>query len=388
MNLQSENIANSPYQRITREMLQKLQDAQVFFDVHSHVFNYLDVPDGFLGIRLPLSRRFLARMENILHKTIGFTDNDPLSNLAYFIRFFRNKTMKDTAEKLIAYYPSENLVFCALMMDMEPGIMGKIADPYPLQIDKMLQLRDAFPETILPFFAADPNNPELPKNFIKAFDDNLPYRFFGIKIYPSLGYLPSHPVLMDLYKICEEKHIPVTAHCAGATVHTSKKEIKNIPGWHITKDGIFSNEPVNRIFRKKPDYASFFNHPLNWEPVLRTFPGLKLNLAHFGGEDEWKKFSKNQPGNWVADIIRMLEKYHNLYTDFSYTLYNPVYTKSLKVLMDKSETVRSRVLYGSDYYMIVREGHFRTIKTAFFEALGPEYVHLMATENPKKFLFG
>lgn len=381
------SISSNPYDRVSPELKKQLKKKNLFFDVHTHIFNYRDVPDGFLGIRFPFNTRFLKWIEHILHRIFNRTDSDTLSNLAYFIQFFRNKTSKDATVKLIDYYPDSAFIFCPLMMDMEPGIKGVIIDDYKLQIEKMKEVRDEFPHNILPFFAADPNNPELEENFLKVFASDNSYKFFGLKIYPSLGYLPSHPELMKIFEICEINKIPVTAHCGGATVHASKKEFTEIPGFYFDEELGWTQKTTSKTFRRKKEYGNFFNHPRNWIPVLEHFPGLKLNLAHFGGDSEWEKYSEGKESTWVHDIIELIYEYPDVYTDFSFTMYSKKLRTALKNLLLSDPIVLSRMLYGSDYYMIVKEGHFRAFKNSFINEMGEEIMKKLAVENPLKFLF-
>ena len=380
-------INPDPYSRVSPELKKILQKEEVFFDIHAHIFTSKDVPNGFLGIRIPFTQRFLKFVEHRLHRIFYYSDTDKLSNLAYFIEFFRNKTSKDSAIQFMDYYPLKNFIFCPLMMDMKPGIKGKIIDNYDSQIEKMRTIRDKFPENILPFFAADPNNPKMMENFLKVFSSKEDYKFFGVKIYPSLGYLPSHPELMKIYSLCEENHIPITAHCSGASVHTSKKRIKNIPGVKYIPGEGFIDRPINKRFYRKQDYATFFNHPRNWIPVMQKFPDLKLNLAHFGGDNEWGKFLSGKSDTWVSRIIDLMERFPNLYADFSYTMYDSAISMKLKSLILDNKIIASRVLYGSDYYMIVREGHFRNLKVKFNSLMGDKIMGKIASENPMNFLF-
>lgn len=83
-----------------------------------------------------------------------------------------------------------------------------------------------------------------------------------------------------------------------------------------------------------------------------------------------------------------MKRFPNLYSDFSYTMYDHDISMKLKSLINDNEIIASRVLYGSDYYMIVREGHFRKLKVKFNSLMGDDIMKKIARENPKKFLFG
>ena len=382
------DISNNPLKRVTPDMKKLLKREDILFDIHCHVFNYKDVPDKFIGIRLPFNRVFLLKAERLLHRLINRSDEDKYSNLAWFIHYFKNSSPSEIISSLVDSYSDRSVVLCPLMMDFAYAINGKIIDDYQLQIEKLKALRNLLPDRILPFFAADPNNPGLLENFIRVFSKNNEYNFFGVKIYPSLGYLPSNPRLMDIFGICEEKGIPVTAHCSGATVHTSKKFISGIQGYYANKDKTFLNGPVTKVFIRKKNYGDFFNQPYNWVPVLKKFPNLRLNLAHFGGEEQWMKFIEGDRNSWVYDIISMIDEFDFLYTDFSYNMYNKLFLSKLKEVLISNKKLSKRVLYGSDYYMLLKEGQFNDMLTAFNSEMGELLIKKITRDNPKRFLFG
>jgi len=381
----SEHISSDPEDRIPDEMKELIVENDLFFDVHCHVFNFDTVPDNFLGIRIPLRRKFLKWIEHFLHDLIPYTETDPLSNIAYFIEIGRSLSICEIAEKLFGYHTDKRTIYCPLMMDMSPGIKGKQKVDYHAQMKDMKDLRDQFPDKLLPFVAIDPNNPDAEEIFLKAFSEE--YNFFGIKIYPSLGYLPSNPRLMAIYEVCQAKKIPVTAHCGAATVHASSRHLNNIEGYRLDQNNNLVPIKEDRCFLTRNSYAYYFNNPKNWEPVLHKFPELKLNLAHFGGDTEWEKFLKGKNNTWASRIMDLMTRYDHLYADFSY---NISYHKIYDLLRKKNEDnalIGKRTLYGSDYYMIVVAGHFRSIKIDFTTSMGDEIMTQIASVNSKKFLF-
>jgi predicted TIM-barrel fold metal-dependent hydrolase len=380
------SIPDLPLNRVPSIMAAKVQSRQVFFDVHTHVFTKADVPNKYLGIRLPFTDRFLGTIGKLLHTLNRKTDDDKMSRLAYFIQIINSKSSQEIYQLIEKYYTPES-IFGVLMMDMSIGIEGKHDRDLVGQMDALKDLRDAQPTKILPFVAIDPRRPNALAIFSKAFSQHDDYKFFGLKVYPSLGYLPSHPVLMQMLDMCEAKKIPVLSHCSGATVHSSHRWIKKIEGTKFNADGSECTDPINKLFLGKKAYGGFFNSPRNWEPVLRTFPKLKLNLAHFGGGDQWEDFLAGKNDTWVARIIDQLYRYPNVYTDFAYTLTDHRFAARLKQMMQDNQLIAERALFGSDYYMLVREGHYRNLLASFRTIMGDSLMQKMAVDNPLKHLF-
>jgi len=124
-------ISNNPFDRIPDKTL--INDPETRFDIHCHNFNYEYIPDGYIGIRLPLTRRFMRFVEKVLHAINPFSDKDKMSYVAYFVNMVRKKTCKEIADKLLSYYDGKT-VLCSLMMDMQPkkgaGIRGKVKKDY------------------------------------------------------------------------------------------------------------------------------------------------------------------------------------------------------------------------------------------------------------------
>ena len=80
-------------------------------------------------------------------------------------------------------------------------------------------------------------------------------------------------------------------------------------------------------------------------------------------------------------------RYDNLYVDFSYTMYNDEYNRELKNLIYDNSLLRSRVLFGSDYYMLVREGHYRDLFADFRTRMGDDIMKQIAFDNTRAYLF-
>ena len=218
----SNNIEGTPPERVPSVMKDKiLNNYEIIFDSHMHIFNYDDVPDVYIGIRIPFTSRFLIFMQKSIGFIGRFINKQSLTDLSYFLDMFNDATSEEIFNSIKAK-ESADTVYVVLLMNMR-SIKGKLLNSFEQQMDNIKVIRNKYPDKILPFVALDPNDPNMLEHFVKSFDSTYDYNFFGVKIYPCLGYLPSHPKLMEVFEICERKSIPVITHCSGASVKSSNK---------------------------------------------------------------------------------------------------------------------------------------------------------------------
>jgi len=182
------------------------------------------------------------------------------------------------------------------------------------QRDALVALKNRRPGDLMPFFAVDPRRTGVVDAVLKGGfvgrGNGAP--FWGIKLYPRLGFDPQVSALEPLYAWCETNGIPVTAHC-------------NVNGF-----------PPN-FMKGYPDFGA----PKRYEAILQKHPNLKLNLAHFGSENP----------DWTTDILRLVQTYPNVYSDFA------CYSDSTEVPAMKAKVwdqpkVRERLLFGTDYDVV------------------------------------
>ncbi len=387
-------ISNDPLTRIPDHIKPLVDDEKNRINCHCHIFNEKTVPKALFNMKMPYRKRTVAKIIKTLHKFNGRSNDDWASNYAYFVALFAKST-KEISDELISYYP-ENTLFTPLMMDMH----NRSASDKRKNAEYYIQtqgedLEDLIHEgyKFLPFLPIDPTfadktNPDLDvfDVFIKGFNGDYGFMPYGVKIYPTLGYLPGHPKLMEIFKVCQEKNIPVTTHCSRGMVHGYKKKLKNIQGWKIGKDGQLTDKPESRWFWNGSAYANYFNHPKNWEPVLEAYPKLKLNFGHFGGAKQWHKLLKGKNNTWVSRIIELMNKYENVYADISFTDSDVELFELIRSRFERTKTVRERMLYGYDFYMVVVEGHYGGIKANFESAMGDEMIYQIANINTRRFL--
>lgn len=387
----AKQISSNPMDRVPSAMKTLINsDKKALFDVHTHVFNQYDLPDMFLGLRFNINKP----MVDLLSLVVGATDLIPFVNLPDVGRLV--KRLRSTEEQLfdqaLKVYQSFDYepIFNVLMMDMRAIENKKKEDlrSFEAQRDALLNLRDKHSDRILPFIALDPEqNENLEEQFIEAFTE---HNFFGVKIYPSLGYWPSHPRLMNIFKICEEKNIPVTTHCSSGKTRSSSQILK-IEGLEMIDGTPIEVDRTERLPDHKADtYRLFFNGPERWEPVLCHYPKLRLNIAHFGGEHEWKTMLKEGKSKWIDTIEKLLMNpaHPNVFADFSFTFSFKKNNQMLKNWMETKPHIKNQVLNGSDYFLTATERPLKKIIRRYLRQLGKQHIDQIGNVNAKRFLFG
>jgi predicted TIM-barrel fold metal-dependent hydrolase len=351
---------------------------------HSHTFTIKHVPNRFLPFRLvSILKPAIIRkpLGWILRNLLPFTERDLLDRYINFLEITAHKTQEETFIRVRGYYPS-NTRFIILAMDMEFMRAGKVKEHYEMQLKELLHLKNLYPNQILPFVAVDPRRNtifDIVKNYVEE------HSFSGIKIYPRLGFYPNDARLLKIYEYAQSKNIPILSHCSRGGVYTKK----------ITTEML--KHPIRGIVPKtKPkDFSHYFTEPQNYVPILEKFPHLKICLAHFGGNAEWDAYldtawnpqNENQEPSWVSQIVAMMEKYDNLYTDISYTLFHSDRYFPLLAIFLENKKIKDRIMFGSDYYMVEREKiSEREVSLKIRYALGEDKFRMIAETNVSTFL--
>lgn len=343
---------------------------------HIHTFTAADIPDKFLPLGLV---RWIAKHDHpiarwILHNLNPFSSNDDIDRYITFIRTAKMDSQKFIFFKCSNEYPTGSR-FIILPMDMAYMGAGKVPRNYYDQLD---ELYAQLPSTAIRFIHVDPRREDMIRNFPNL----VQYKGFrGMKLYPPLGVYPQDHRLLPFYAYCEKYKLPVIAHGSpGNPVHFkgSYDELYKLLG----VDG--SVEPYKSMDRK--ELCAMFTHPSNYVDILLRYPNLNICTAHFGSV-HWDRYLKNDfKDNWVSIIIDMINTYPNFWTDISYTMHDEKYWPMLKVLLLTNEKLRSRVLFGSDFYMNEVEGIEKEWSINFRAYMGEELFIQLAETNPAVFL--
>lgn len=366
-----------------------MPDERFIYNGHIHLFTIDDVPDRFLPMGLPTLMRFRLLRSSLvwlMRRVNPFEARDWVERYANFVEISYTVGKEEGIfARVQGYYPSGTR-FVVLPMDMAGMEAGKVRRPYREQLLRLAALRDRYPEQLLPFIAVDPRR-EAMLDLVQEFTEV--HRFRGLKLYPPIGFFPDDPALQPVYRYAEARNLPVLTHCSRGGVY--KKRLTSEDPTHHPKTG----QPLDR--HDPRHYKDYRTDPDNYVDLLRAFPRLRLCLAHFGGDQEWQRWLRDEwradsppaAKSWLAKILDLIRSgdYPNLYTDISYTLFNlndhlPV----LKVLLEHPK-VRERVLFGSDYYMAEREAlPERQLALRIRAALGEDLFWQIAWHNPRRFL--
>jgi predicted TIM-barrel fold metal-dependent hydrolase len=353
----------------------------MIYNIHTHTFLDVDVPEKFLPfglVKLLKTRLGNKIVTKVLRNILPFTDKDALDRYARYLTTGRLGSQKRIFERGFSFYPNDTK-FIILPMDMAYMGAGRVARPYYQQIKELGQLKNQYPDNIIPFFHVDPRRINVYDMFVHAVEK---MEFSGVKLYPPLGYFPYDKRLHPVYEYCQEKNLPILVHCSPYNcVHYKgkKRDLKKL---------LLQGNPLTNVKRKnRKELCSMFTNPLNYEYLIKLFPKLRICFAHFGSEYSWDRYLTHgkEDNNWYVIIKKLIYNYPNFYTDISFTLNNTKFFPLLRETLDIKK-LREKILFGSDYYMVEVESGEDVFIKKLKKYIGKEYFKEIAEDNPKRFL--
>ena len=299
-----------------------------------------------------------------------FLSRERIARLEAFHKTGAHFRQWEVLREVLQYYP-DSTRFVVLPMDMEFIGHGPISRGLEAQHNELAELarHPTYGPRIIPFATWHSGRQDAFDEFRRMVDK---HDFRGLKLYNKLGYAPDHDELMrKVYPLCRDRGLPVMAHCSrGGVYHKDWGSVR--------QDNVTA--------------------PKAWKPVLEECKDLKVCLAHFGGPEDWLAhirdgFNPDDPEarsrNWVCQITDMIESgdYDNLWTDISYTVFTYQDTSPLVKLFMQNEKIRSRGLFGSDFYMTRQEAlSEKAMSIRLRETLGEACFRDIAERNPRIWL--
>jgi predicted TIM-barrel fold metal-dependent hydrolase len=387
-------------------------------------------------------------------------------------RFSSYKYQAHIFGRLRSQYP-DGTGFVALPMDMEFMQAGGVRQKYHDQMKELANIKDNHKECFFPFVFVDPRRVEKEKTkffnyevdeetgtyevkdcFVQQFIEKK--QFSGFKIYPALGYYPFDVNLLPIWKYAADHEIPIMTHCIRGTIYYRGRKKKT---WneHEVFNQICDGQPEPLLLPELENEKISWNftHPLNYlvllheeflrkmvakadkktqnlfgftnekTPLKHNLEKLKICLAHFGGDDEWRLFLERdrdpitgelwknrargieffttpdrqepRPGkieqiwrsrDWYSVICSLMLQYDNIYADISYIVHNNDIQPLLKKTLEReNKRLRKRTLFGTDFYVVRNHKSEKNMVVDSLSGLTEEEFDLIARENPRQYLF-
>ncbi len=387
-----------------------------FYNCHIHIFSASCSPKRFLKVGLPswldwaagglksiVETRFGRATTRLLART-PLPISRTLTRYASFSSIGTKSSQKDVFENILQFYPPGTR-FVVLTLNMDEMGAGPSELKYRGQIEKVIELRRLYPDTLLPFLSIDPRmgSKEEVTRFVHDYigtvstaDGTVGFKpFIGVKLYPSMGFFPYDARLEGLYQFCEANNVPIMTHCTPSGAYfLGKLSLDMVAPLPIACEGEPA-PPVPRFSGKDNDKDSdMFLLPSNWNIVLKKYPRLKICFAHMGGVSEmWPKNPDRPIASWYNEVKRLMDEYPNIYTDISYTLSDEGTDyrtwKEIESLLEHPR-FKSRILFGTDYFMTEQQDSEKNLAQKFINWLlnrnKAGHVKLLTDQNPISYL--
>jgi predicted TIM-barrel fold metal-dependent hydrolase len=215
---------------------------------------------------------------------------------------------------------------------------------------------------VFPFLAVDPRRRGIVDLVKRKVSRRGP--FYGVKVYPPLGYYPDHRVLQEVYAYCLSEDLPITVHAQPSS---------------------FPHAGYTRV-----EAGLKFANPERWAPILEKHRGLRVNFAHFGGIDQARAYAEN-PGtsedNWTRTIVGLMQ-HDNVYADTS-AYAEPDAAQIVDDILRWESHVAERLMFGTDYVICLLNPHVNWRVEAYFDGYpsiaGSSYAQALFHDNALRF---
>ena len=297
----------------------------------------------------------------------------------------------------------DKIGLCPLLMDFSTSKIGKDFLYYPTgksvrildyitdTIEGIEVYREAHPDGLFEFFPFLGINPpvhnidfieELLERFIVIGKRSKGRRrFWGIKLYPPLGYDPWPDDLKErakvelLYEFCSTHKVPIVTHC--------------------------DDQGFRGISAKE---AWKYTAPFAYKPVLDRYPTLTIDFAHYGWQyNQLQKgplavisslATKTPDSPWFYELTELMNRYPNIYGDVSFSGCDSYFYVQLSNYInnlecdEEREIVLSRTLFGSDFSvnLIKVESYTSYCRILEESPFSDEEIDRFVSANPMRYL--
>ena len=402
-----------------------MSNGKYFIDSHCHLFNIEDIPITALLSRFidkDMMKLYpVLAVPGIALLTAATKAREEFEKFKPFLLFFErriadniallmddmDKALVDSDIPIEGGYRDRTRILTPLIMDFQVEVSHKKVDYQQKRLtDAIKSLNKRLKDrsyVLLPFAGYDLRKLKdidtfFEKHKFRQAGDALESgKIAGLKLYPPIGFNPGKKEYLPFFRKLAKAQVPVTAHCQ--------------PGSYK----IHSSEDIEG-----------FTHPRNWKKVLDDDKArkLRINFAHFGGEDEVDEtttftlrnfgsslYELKREDTWTYWIVRLLKDYPNTYADisaFNYKKRSAVNSLGSLLLLDEEgklsnpaagaedHPLKEKLIWGSDYPMHLHDfPSYQDLFDNFLKAIlendaefsnKQKILENMICTNPKEFL--
>jgi predicted TIM-barrel fold metal-dependent hydrolase len=264
-----------------------------------------------------------------------------------------NTVAPDNTNRMLQMIEDERPVRPTLQLKSSPAGTTASTGFYPTEgfcyhMNNLMDLEQKRKGELYPFIAIDPRRPGMIDALLSGSFFKGDSKFYGVKLYPRMGYHPQCAPMDAVYKYCSDNNLPIIFHCG------------------------MSGFPPGTDWK----YADFGN-PIHFEPVIKKYPGLKIDFAHLGSSDPSL--------SWAKTIVRLINENDNVYSDLAcYTHVDDL--NNIFPLWTGNPKLKRRLMFGTDFDVMYFTGLI-TMQTYYanFQSLFKADLKLLMHDNPVAF---
>jgi len=237
-----------------------------------------------------------------------------------------------SADRIVKYLDEKKIEQCWLLTweELNPAIPSLFEH---LSVDDLIEAYNKFPDRIVPFYAPDPNSPDIKKTLEK-------YIAMGVKGCGELkvSYKWEDSIIEKYLKIISQLNIPLLFHMEAPRkqyikIDNSKTEklieqllngaLNGLSKYYLSRFAKFLPFASKRVLKGQKYFPGYLFDFVHLERRIKQFPNIKF-IGH--GPHFWNNIAKYQSPKYVHQsggienwgvIDKLLEENENFYCDIS-----------------------------------------------------------------------
>ena len=282
------------------------------------------------------------------------------------LRHFR----ADIIRELIQTYggePDGVRLFASAQLDFELWLRDKPQTSIAQQIELGERLSLAFPGRVHFFAPFDPwrdsATPASSGDALKLVQQAVMERgFLGVKLYPPMGFAAADNETLDFSAVGQ--------HDSKAFGRQLDASLDRLFDWALEEDVPIMTH-CNFSEESKHGFAQRAS-PAFWADALAKHSGLRVNLGHFGGQENLGPGGANHAADWPEMIVALMESVNGsrVYTDIgNFNLHDSArraaWLATLQTTLAQNPVLASRLMYGSDWLLLATSDGYEDFLTQF-----------------------